>query len=256
MPSVSAVCRLDTCTPPGLIDGWVWTASFMPQAASNPLHLPHRPRDPAATCRDMVVLLKDTYPAALVSDLRHFSIAALYDVFGAFPESFVATSPPNVPPENLNRFISTVEALVTISRNHVGDTAENLFSQVAAHGAPSKRLSLPSLPSVQASPRAAHPGCPRSIPVRTCNHALRCHPVQGTCGETQRPGAVASCNTFCDHSELHGNGASYTSVRWFISPEKRGQNTGQFVMKRSSLPGSDVALRRVNDRLIGSALGC
>lgn len=109
----------------------------------------------------MVVLLKGTYPAALLSDLRHFSIAALYDVVGAFPERFVATTPPNVPQENLRRFISNVEALVTISRNNVAAGAEDLFSRTPLPVTPLKGLSMPSLPSLQPSPRT-----PRLSPLR------------------------------------------------------------------------------------------
>lgn len=193
----SAPHSLGACTPPGLIDRCqVWAASPVLPAASSTWYLLRQLRYPPAPRRDMVVLLKDTYPAALMSDLRHFSIAALYDVFGAFPESFVATSPPNVPPHNLSRFISTVEALVTISRSHVGDAAENLFSRVPLQGTPSKRLSLLSLPSLQASPRAIHPHRPHRRLSCTCNHALRFYPMQGRHSETQRSSAMSHFKIF------------------------------------------------------------
>lgn len=101
------------------------------------------------------MLLKHTYPAALMSDLRHFSIAALYDVVTVFPGKFVTTTAANVPPENLHRFISTVEALVTISRTHVADSANDPLAQMQLplQFSPSPKLSAPSLPSSQASPR-------------------------------------------------------------------------------------------------------
>lgn len=138
-----------------LRDGWTGCpapASRLGRGCCDCDHYMWRDR-PVSLCRDMVVLLKGTYPAALLSDLRHFSIAALYDVVGAFPERFVATTPPNVPQENLRRFISNVEALVTISRNNVAAGAEDLFSRTPLPVTPSTGLSMPSLPSLQPSPR-------------------------------------------------------------------------------------------------------
>eukprot|EP00892_Ulva_mutabilis_P006827 jgi/Ulvmu1/4516/UM002_0242.1 len=107
--------------------------------------------------RDMVMLLKHTYPAALMSDLRHFSIAALHDVCSVFPEGFVARSAANVPPENLRRFISTVEALVTISRANGADGLDDRTSLIYSPQQvnPQLGLSSPSLPSQHASPLQA-----------------------------------------------------------------------------------------------------
>jgi hypothetical protein len=45
--------------------------------------------------------------AALVADLRHYSLAALEDVLEALPQTFVNSNPAQVPrPDNLDRFIA------------------------------------------------------------------------------------------------------------------------------------------------------
>jgi hypothetical protein len=56
--------------------------------------------------RDMLLVLSSTYPAALLSDIRHFCTATFADITAAMPKRF--GRPPMLPPatNNLNKFVS------------------------------------------------------------------------------------------------------------------------------------------------------